>query len=68
MGQGKPVPIREARLKIGETDETRPAPSGTRSIRFTTDLTAGEHVLRTWFHDSDGKPLCSAYYVEVERR
>ncbi len=68
MGRGKPVPIREARLKIGATDETRPAPSGTKSMRFTTDLTAGKHVLRTWFHDSDGKPLCSAYYVEVERR
>ena len=68
MGEGKPVPIRAARLKIGAVDETRPAPSGTKFVRFTTDLEAGRHVLRTWFRDGDGKPLCSAYYVKVERR
>lgn len=67
MGVGKAVPIRQARLKIGATDETRPAPSGVESVRFTADLEASVHVLRTWFHGSDGKPLCSACYAEVKR-
>ncbi len=68
QGKGKAVPIREARLTIGDVDETKPAPPGTKSVSFTVDLTEGKQVLRTWFNNAEGEPLCSAYYLKVERQ
>ena len=65
-GKGRAVPIREARLQIGDIDETQTAPRGTKFVRFTVDLAKGKQVLRTWFHDAEGIPLCSAYYVKIK--
>ncbi len=67
MGKGRARPIAKARLKIGDADETKPAPDGAKSVSFTAKLKAGRAVLETWFLDQAGKPLCSAYYTEVGR-
>jgi len=67
MGKGKAVPIARARLKIGEADVTTPAPRGAKCASFTVHLKAGKTLLETWFQDTKGKPLCSAYYTQVER-
>lgn len=67
-GAGRAVPIREARLAIGKHDLRKPAPPGTKSVSFTVGLEPGKQILRSWFHDADGKPLCSAYYLRVERK
>jgi hypothetical protein len=31
-------------------------------------LTAGKTRLQTWFYDANGKELCGAFYVTVERK
>jgi arylsulfatase len=66
QGSGRAVPIREARIQIGEVLEILPAPSGIISVSFSVVLTEGKQVLQTWFQDEQGEPLCSAYYVMVE--
>jgi len=67
MGKGKAVPIASAKLKIGGAEASKPAPAGAKSVAFTMDLKAGKTVLETWFHDKNGKVLCSAYYTEVKQ-
>lgn len=66
-GKGLAVPIRKARLKIAGIDKKKPTEKGAKSVTFNVELPAGDHVLRTRFFDENDKPLCSAYYVEVER-
>ena len=67
-GKGKAVPITAARVRIGGADVARPVPSGVKSVSFTVPLKAGKTRLETWFHDRNGKALCSAYYTSVERK
>lgn len=66
QGKGHAVPIHQARIQIGDVDESLSAPSGTKSVSFTVNLGKGEQLLRTWFNDAQDNPLCSAYYVKVE--
>ncbi len=67
-GKGKAVPITAARVRIGDADVVKPAPSGVKSVSFTVPLKAGKTRLETWFHNRDGRALCSAYYTSVERK
>ena len=67
LGDGRAVPIAGARLSIGDVDLKQADLAGKVSTQFTCDLEAGSQVLRTWFLHENGEPLCSAYYVRVER-
>lgn len=65
---GNAIPIASGKLKIG-TQEFAGAPDKAgESIRFQAELKAGETELQTWFLSGEGKPLCGAYYVYVERK
>jgi len=61
------LPIAAARMKINQCDEAKPVVSGDKSVTFTVTLKAGKTRLQTWFYDKDGRKLCGAYYVRVNR-
>jgi arylsulfatase A-like enzyme len=65
---GDAYPIRMARLKIGNFDESRPVMADSKEISFDISLQRGNADLQTWFQDSDHKDICGAYYVYVERK
>jgi len=67
-GKGVAVPIRAAKVRIGDFEKTWPTPSGALSAACHVSLDPGDYTLNTLFLDGQEKPLCSAYYVEVERR
>lgn len=60
-------PAGEARLKLGEQDQTVTVELGQQSISLIADLPAGPALLQTWISDTDGKER-GAYFVEVKRR
>lgn len=60
------IPIAFARLKIGDFDKVVETAPGQTEVKFTADLPGGIQKIETWFLDIDKKPLCSAYYTNVE--
>jgi hypothetical protein len=42
-------------------------PKEDKAAIFTVQLPAGRTTLQAWFYDRDGKQLCGAYYVYVEK-
>ena len=56
----------EARIKIGPFEAEQPIPTGSKSVRFETELAAGSTKLWTWFDRADGTTR-GAYFVKVER-
>jgi len=64
---GKALPAASARLKVADVDLREPVAAGDKAVTFTAPLPAGKTTLQTWFYDADGKGLCGAFYVEVER-
>jgi len=66
--KGEALPIRKARLKIGNVDVSQPVAPGDQAATFAVQLTRGETRLQTWFYDAGGTELCGAFYVEVRRR
>jgi hypothetical protein len=66
---GKAMPIARVRLRIRNTDETRPVAPEDRGVRFTVDLEAGRKlILQGWFFDSGGRELSGPYYAYVRRK
>lgn len=65
FGGGNPIPIREAAIRIGEHEASKPAEAGARHVTFTLDLAAGPAHLQTYFDVGDESDL-GAYYVYVE--
>ena len=65
---GTALPITGARLKIdGMMDDRAPVgPTETEAV-FEVDLEPGPAAIKTWFLNEDGRWLCGAYYLEVER-
>lgn len=61
-------PITQARLKIGDFDQTIETPKDSTVARFTVSLKAGKTRLATWFLDANDKPLVSAIYTKVTRK
>jgi hypothetical protein len=64
---GVALPVAKARLKIGDIDQALPVHAGDTEIRFSTTLEAGPARLQTWFYAADGREICGAYYVYVQR-
>ncbi len=67
FGPGKGLPIATARLRVGEHDLSKAVGPEDRAAVFTVTLPKGRTAVETWFYDKDGKELCGAYYVYVER-
>jgi len=64
---GVALPAATARLKIGPVDVSKPVRPGDKAVRFDVTLPRGKTLLESWFYDADGKELCGAFYVTVER-
>lgn len=65
--EGKALPARGARLRVGNVDRSQPVSRGDKAVSFTVHLPAGPTELQTWFYDAEGKELCGAFYVYVRR-
>jgi len=65
---GNKLPIRLARLAIGDFERTVSVGDRDPAAVFTVELRKGKTRLRTWFLDRMGRPLCGAYYVDVRRQ
>ena len=64
---GVALPIASASLRVGA--ETVPAERNRDGTAFqaTCRLKQGPSEFQATFHDADGKPVCGAYYLTVER-
>ena len=65
-GGGAALPIRRARIAIGDEEAETGIDAEDEAARFTLTLPAGGTHLQTWFEMEDGKDL-GAYYVYVEQ-
>lgn len=70
---GKALPIRAARIRIWNGDQTladerKEMKAGSDGSAFILPLPAGPAMVQTWFYDADGHELCGAYYVYVTRK
>jgi arylsulfatase len=61
------LPVAKVRIKLGEFDETKAVQPTDMAVRFSAPLSAGPAELQTWCYDTDGREICGAYYVYVER-
>ncbi len=59
------LPIAQAKLKVGEYEETVKADPQQANVTFSFDLPKGKTKVETWFMDKEGKEICSAYYTNV---
>ncbi len=62
---GKPLPIRRARLRVGEDDLHVAVETQETQAKFHVHLYPGPVEVRTMFYDADGKELGGAFYVYV---
>lgn len=68
LAKGVALPIAKAKIGIGSYTKTAAPDSGEESITFSTTLEQGPVELNTWMLDEQGKEICGAYYVYVERQ
>ena len=66
MGRGKSISATGARIKISDTDLTKPVPKDAVEVKFRAKLRAGSTRLQTWFTDDKGQSR-GAYYCYVRR-
>ena len=64
---GVAIPIAQARLKAGASDQTIKVAAADKEAVFKVKLPAGRTTFETWFLDEGGKALLSAYYAYVKR-
>lgn len=64
----KALPIAEARLQVGDFDESIRVNPADKAAIFEVKLSVGETEMKTWLLDASGNELCGAFYVEVEKR
>jgi arylsulfatase len=67
MPPGVDLPIAKARIRLGSLDESRGVGPTDAEVQFSALLKAGPVELQTWFYDADGREICGAYYVYVQR-
>lgn len=63
---GKAIPVKEATLRIGDKEVTRPVTEKDRHITFELELKAGPAHLQTYLEDAEGN-IRGAYYVYVRK-
>jgi arylsulfatase A-like enzyme len=64
-GGGKAVPVKTAKLKVGDHKQESAVTMDDKGIVFTVDLKAGETLLQSWFIDDQGNDI-GAYYVYTD--
>jgi hypothetical protein len=62
---GVALPIVEARMKLGASDQSIAVGPKDKAVTFTVALKRGPTELQTWFYDKGGLELCGAYFVYV---
>lgn len=66
--EGKALPIAAGLLMADDgTPVTINTEPGAVKLGATITLTKGNHQLRAWFRDKEGKDLCGAYYVRITK-
>ena len=65
---GTALPIAKARIKIADFDQTVAVGADDRAVSFQVPLARGPVDLQTWFYDGEGKEVCGAYFVYVQRK
>lgn len=63
-GGGRAIPVRDARIRIGDTEASTAVPDGATSATFVLTLPAGPTHLETWLTGAESD--LGAYYVYVE--
>lgn len=64
---GEPLPIRAARLRVGDQELSSPVHDTDKAVCFRLQLNEGPIELQTWFEDTQRQEICGAYYVYVHR-
>ncbi|MFN0111931.1 MAG: arylsulfatase [Blastocatellia bacterium] len=66
---GVALPVAKARLKVGESDESKAVGGADKEVTFNVRLKAGAKLqMQSWFVDANGKELCGAYYAYVLKK
>jgi hypothetical protein len=66
-GAPQALPVEKARLKIGDNIQEADVAPGDAAKVFAVQANAGPADIEATLLDSDGKPLCSAYYVTISK-
>lgn len=62
---GKPISVKEAKIKIGGVEKTKPVSKDDKAAAFRLHIPSGKTRLQTWFiGDNESR---GAYYVDVKR-
>ena len=60
--------IARAQLAIAGVQAEAPADPKQTGVTLTVKLPAGKTTLKAWFTDAEGKDLCGAFYVTVQKK
>jgi len=63
---GTPLPIANAKLRVGAFEQVQEVREGDTFVRFIVPLKKGTTKAQTWFYDAQENELCGAYYVYVQ--
>lgn len=66
-GPGTALPIRSARIQIGDHELASKTSDDTKGVAFRVTLPQGPTTLQTWFCNGEGEEICGAYYVYVQK-
>ncbi len=67
LQEGKALPIRGARIRIGGQTQSRIVSDADKAAVFRIELSPGPAELETAFLSADEEELCGAYYVYLKR-
>ena len=68
INPGKAIPIETGCLALNDNAPvTAKRTQGATKISMEMRLRAGDNRIQAWFKDGEGKDVCGAYYVRVER-
>ena len=65
---GKSVPIHFGCVSLNNSNPVlSESKVGATAISFEMEIRAGDNTFQAWFKNKEGKDICGAYYVKVER-
>ena len=67
LTDGPAWPVASAKIRVGDIEQRSDVSDDASSVRFELSLPIGRTTMQTWFNDSAAKPICGAYYVNVDR-
>jgi arylsulfatase len=66
--QGKAVPVHFGCVSLNNGNPViTESKAGASAVTFEMELQTGDCTFQAWFKNKDGKDLCGAYYVRVEK-